>query len=83
MTTVSFPTGVEELPPLSPAAIEARKKVQKMITEMEEEERKRRMTEEKNESQDKSRIAAIDKLMNVQEDLLRFINLRKVCFCVQ
>lgn len=68
-------TGQEdELPPLSPAAIAAREKVRAMVKEMEEAERTRRISEEKTEP-DKT---ALDKLVTVQEDLIRSINRRKV-----
>ena len=68
-------TGQEdELPPLSPAAIAAREKVRAMVKEMEEAERTRRISEEKTEP-DKN---ALEKLITVQEDLIRSINLRKV-----
>ena len=52
--------------------------MQKLVGEMEETERKRRIAEEKDEGQSKARVAAINKLITVQEDLLRFINLKKV-----
>ncbi len=68
-----------ELPPLSPAAFEARKNMQKLVAEMEEAERSRRIALEKNEGTNKIRIASLNTLITVQEDLIRCINLKKVC----
>ena len=67
-----------ELPPLSPAAVQARKDMQNLVAEMEETERSRRIAVEKDEGTNKTRIIALNKLINVQEDLIRCINLKKV-----
>ena len=72
-------TVVEELAPLSPEAIAARDKIREMVKELEEEERTRRVGESSpEEPQDQQKLATLDKLVTVQEDLIRFINLKKV-----
>lgn len=50
----------------------------KMLATVEEEERARRISEEAQENALKS--AAYDKLISVQEDLVRTINLMQVCY---
>ena len=67
-----------ELAPLSPAAVEVKQKMQKLVAEMEEAERSRRIAEEKDEDATKIRIKTLNKLITVQEDLLRCISLKKV-----
>ena len=67
----------EEVYPLSPEAVAAREKVRAMVNEMEEAERSRRVAEEQVKP-DEQKEKAIDKLVKVQEDLIRFINLKKV-----
>lgn len=67
----------EDLPPLSPEAAAAREKVRAMVREMEEAERSRRVAEEQTKT-DEEKERSIDKLVKVQEDLIRFINLKKV-----
>ncbi len=67
-----------ELAPLSPAAVEAKQRMHKLVTDMEEAERSRRIAEEKDEDATKTRIKALNKLITVQEDLLRCISLKKV-----
>ena len=67
---------VDELPPLSPAAVDANDRMRKMVAELEEEERNRRIAEEKQPNEARERM--FDRLIVVQEDLLRTINLLKV-----
>ena len=66
----------EELPPLSPAAVDANDRMRKMVADMEEEERKRRIAEEKQPNE--ARDNMFNRLIVVQEDLLRTMNLLKV-----
>lgn len=65
---------------MSTAASEAKAKMLKMISDMEEAERTRRIAIEKDENNPENlkRVSDINKLIVVQEDLLRFINLKKV-----
>lgn len=65
-----------DLPPLSPAAIDANERMRKMVAELEEEERQRRIAEEKQPSEAREKM--FDRLIVVQEDLLHTINLLKV-----
>ena len=69
----------EELAPLSPEAIAARDKIREMVKQLEEDERARRVSESSSEqTQDQQKLVTLDKLVTVQEDLIRFINLKKV-----
>lgn len=65
-----------ELPPLSPAAVDANDRMRKMVAELEEEERKRRIAEEKQPNEAREKM--FNRLIFVQEDLLHTINLLKV-----
>lgn len=65
-----------DLPPLSPAAIDANERMRKMVAELEEEERQRRIAEEKQPSEAREKM--FDRLIVVQEDLLHTMNLLKV-----
>ena len=67
---------VEDLGPLSPAAVDASDRMRKMVAELEEDERNRRMAEEKQPSEAREKM--FNRLIVVQEDLLRTINLLKV-----
>lgn len=83
MSSETTANGGEELPPLSPEAVAARDKLRDMVKQLEEEERARRLEEVKSEQPpDQRRLVTLDKLVTVQEDLIRFVNLKKVSFII-
>ena len=55
-----------------------RKAAQKLVDEAMEQERKRRVDESKVEVTDKMKLDSLNRLVNVQEQMLRQINLMKV-----
>ena len=62
--------------------IAVRKAAQKLVDDAMEEERKRRVSEMKEEFSDKTKLATMDRLVVVQEQLIREANLAKVRACV-
>ena len=62
--------------------IAVRKAAQKLVDDAMEEERKRRVSEMKEEFSDKTKLATLDRLVVVQEQLIREANLAKVRVCV-